>query len=180
MARAPPRTLTFSGLAFNIFITARVWAAKASLISIRVDVLQLQAGTLQAFVRRRHRADAHDGRVDARHGHGLDAGTCGLQTHVRGWPLRHHQHRRRADIDRAGVARRHAAALGHERRLQCGQRSQAGIAANALVLGQQLFAALLVAAPGRNDLAAKRPGVSCFGRTLVATQLAETRLAPCG
>ena len=49
------------------------------------------------------------------------------------------------------------AALGHERRLEAPERFQARVAANALVLVHDLLAALLVAAPGRDDLVRERP-----------------------
>ena len=50
------------------------------------------------------------------------------------------------------------------------QRLQAGVAADALVLGQQLLAALLVAAPGRDDLARERARVGRLGGALMAAQ----------
>ena len=170
MAMAPPRTFTFSGSALSSLITASAWAAKASLSSIRSMSASFSPARSSALCVGRHRADAHHRRIDAGHRHGADA-DLGLQAQLPRPLLRHDQQGGGADVERAGVAGRHGAALGHERRLQRGQGFQAGIAADALVLGMIFLRRPSSSRPQVGMISrAKAPLSVAGGRQAVAAQ----------
>ena len=93
MAMAPPRTLTFSGSAFSSLMTASAWDGEGLVDLDQVDVCELQAGPFEGLVRRRHRADAHDGRIDAGDRHRADL-HLRLQAQLLGAFLRHDEQAR--------------------------------------------------------------------------------------
>ena len=78
---------------------------------------------LSAFLRGRHGAGAHHGRVDAGDGRGHDPHQR-LEAERLGLLLAHDQQRRGAVVERRAVAGGHGAHAGHERRLQRGERFQ--------------------------------------------------------
>ena len=102
--------------------------AKASFSSI-TSMSDRAAGPACAssFCGRRRRADAHDARRDARGRRRNDA-----RARRQPVPLRRllggQDQRRRAVIDAGGIARRDAAAVRAERRLQLGERFERGVA----------------------------------------------------
>ena len=100
----------------------------------QVEVLRLPAGLLQAQLRGRHRAHAHDRRVEPGARIGADHRER-LQAERRRALRRHHQHRGGAVVQARGIAGGHRAGLV-ERRAQAGQRLGAGLAVDELVGGE--------------------------------------------
>ena len=75
-AMAPPCTFTFSSISSSSsrsFSTGSAWAARP-LFSSTISISLMVRPSFSAPFGGWHRTVAHDGRVDAREGHGLDAG----------------------------------------------------------------------------------------------------------
>ena len=132
IAIAPPRVLTL------LLVDAQQLEHGQDLHGERLveldalDLIERQPGALQGLVDRRHRPDAHLLGVDPGDGHGADR-RHRLEAQLAGLLLRHDQDRRRPDVDRRAVARRHRAPFGLEGRRQRRQRLERGVAADALV-----------------------------------------------
>jgi hypothetical protein len=82
----------------------------------QIDIIELQSGPLQRFLRGWHRTGPHDGRLDARHGRRADA-HLRFQVQSVGCLLGHHQHGGCSVVQRRAVPGRDRPHLGHERRL---------------------------------------------------------------
>ena len=115
-AIAPPLTLTRSGSSPSSSMHTSDCAANASLSSTRSRSPTRDPGARERLARRRHRPDAHDRRVDARHRRRHDARQRLEAQRPRALRL-DDQRRRGAVVDARRVPRGHRAALA-ERRAQ--------------------------------------------------------------
>ena len=157
-----------------------------------VEVLDADPGALERLARGRHRADAHDRRVDARRRPSTTTRASGLQAEL-ARPLRlDEQHRRRAVVDPGAVAGGHGAAVAERRpelRERLGDVSARGCSSRATTIGSPFRCGtvdrddLVVEAAGldRGDgplLAREREGVLALARRLPSARRRSRRSRP--
>ena len=124
-----------------------------------VHLVEREAGALQHLARGRHRADAHDARLDAGGGHGDDAGLR-RQALRRRRRLGGDDQRRGAVVDARGVAGGDGE-VGAVDALELGQRLDGGARARMLVAVDDDRVALLLRDRHRHDLVARSGPSSC-------------------
>src|SRR5690606_15673765 len=104
----------------------------------------------ERLVRGRHRAGAHDRRVDTSHRHGADHGHR-LDAQILGALCRHHDHAGGTIGDLRGRTSRYGTAFWVERRLEGRQALQGGIRTNGFIVVEDLEETVLVVTLHRDD-----------------------------
>src|SRR6201999_1242368 len=128
----------------------------------QVDVLDRYAGPLQRLLAGLDRAQAHDLRRQAAHAGGDDAGQR-LEAEFLGLDVAGDHHRRRAVVQRAGVARGNGA-VGPEDRLELADLLVGGAGARAVVLAHRAA----VGQRDRDDLALEEAALDGLLGTVLA------------